>query len=156
MVKGKKKPPSRQRYEETHPVIAIRVDKETGQKIRDIREKSGKSYAEIIKQSLGVQSRSTEESYRRGYRNGYSEARKALEDKVEDEKLLAELVAKMRKKDVKSLEDTLERFSVTDISEVKNAIEGYHEARTSQERVDIWKKDITSAIENLTPGDLIN
>jgi len=31
MVKARTRPPSRTRYEEAHPVIAIRVDKETSQ-----------------------------------------------------------------------------------------------------------------------------
>lgn len=69
----KRKPPSRIRYEKDHPVIPIRVDKETHQKIKAIQDKTGKSLASIIKESLGLQETSAEEAYKKGYQNALQE-----------------------------------------------------------------------------------
>jgi hypothetical protein len=52
MGKAKHIPPSRKRYEETHPVIAIRVDKALYDKVRDIKEANDISFADILKQGL--------------------------------------------------------------------------------------------------------
>ena len=55
MVKGKNRPPSRIRYEQTHPVIAIRVDKETAERLKDLAKESGKSLVTLIKENLDIQ-----------------------------------------------------------------------------------------------------
>jgi predicted DNA binding CopG/RHH family protein len=72
MVKGKNRPPSRIRYEKTHPVIAIRVDEETAERLKDLARESGKSLATLIKENLDLQ----EDEYTEAWSKGYDEGRK--------------------------------------------------------------------------------
>ena len=48
------KPPSRIRYEKTHPVVTIRVRPDEFKKLRELRH-SGQSYADTLRVGLGVQ-----------------------------------------------------------------------------------------------------
>ena len=73
MAKAKHKPPSRIRYEQTHPVISIRVNKELYEKLKEIKEMGNKSFADILKEALGIQKRSTKGAYDRGYKTGLAE-----------------------------------------------------------------------------------
>jgi len=75
MVKGRTRPPSRIRYEETHPVIAIRVDKETDQRLKDLAKESGKSLATLIKENLDIQEEHHNEAWSKGYDEGRKEHR---------------------------------------------------------------------------------
>jgi len=70
MVKGKNRPPSRIRYEQTHPVIAIRVDKETAERLKDLARESGKSLATLIKENLDMQEAEYTEAWAKGYDKG--------------------------------------------------------------------------------------
>lgn len=63
MVKAKKKPPSRIRYEERNPVISIRLDQDTAKKLRELGAKVGKSLGTLIKENLEVQQRNEEKIY---------------------------------------------------------------------------------------------
>ena len=76
MAKAKHKPPSRIRYEQTHPVISIRVNKELYQKLKEVKEMGNKSFADILKEALGIQKRSTRGAYKRGYKAGYADGLK--------------------------------------------------------------------------------
>jgi len=73
MVKGKNRPPSRIRYERTHPVIAIRVDKETAERLKDLAKESGKSLATLIKENLDLQEGEYTEAWSKGYDVGRKE-----------------------------------------------------------------------------------
>ena len=73
MVKGKNRPPSRIRYEQTHPVIAIRVDKETAERLKDLARESGKSLATLIKENLDLQEDEYTEAWSKGYDEGTKE-----------------------------------------------------------------------------------
>lgn len=66
---GKRKHPSRIRYEQAHPVISIRVDLDTYEKIKGLQEKTGKSLATIMREGLGLQEASINEAYEKGYRD---------------------------------------------------------------------------------------
>ena len=72
MVKGKNRPPSRIRYEQTHPVIAIRVDMETEARLRALAEDSGKSLTTLIKENPGLQ----EDEYTGAWSKGHDEGTK--------------------------------------------------------------------------------
>lgn len=76
MVKGKRIPPARQRYEQSHPVVAIRVSQELYDQLQSIKTKGEKSFADILKEGLGIEKATTEKTYRRGYNKGYAEAKK--------------------------------------------------------------------------------
>ena len=73
MAKGKGKPPSRIRYERNHPVIAIRVDKETAKRLRDLAMESNKSLATLIKENLDFQEGEYSDAWAKGYDEGEKE-----------------------------------------------------------------------------------
>jgi len=76
MVKKRVRPPSRIRYEQSHPVIAIRVDKETSERLRALARESGKSLATLIKENLDLQEEEHNEVWSQGYDEGYDEGTK--------------------------------------------------------------------------------
>ena len=65
--KKRHKPPSRIKYEQTHPVIGIRVDGVLYERLKELRGKSNMSFASLVKQALGVLEPSVGEAYERGY-----------------------------------------------------------------------------------------
>ena len=68
MVKKRRQPPAKIRYDKIHPVISIRVNQKLKQKLEEIRETSGKSVGDVLREALKVQSRSTKNAYGKGYR----------------------------------------------------------------------------------------
>lgn len=59
MAKGKIKHkfPSQVRYEQSHPVVSCRVSREVYSKLENIKKVTGKSFADIVKEAIGVQKR---------------------------------------------------------------------------------------------------
>lgn len=51
----RKPPPSRLHYEESHPVISIRMASEIHEQLEEIREKTGQSWADLMKVALNLQ-----------------------------------------------------------------------------------------------------
>ena len=49
------KSPSRIRYDEKNPVISVRVSRELKAQLDEIRETSGKSLGDILREVVGVQ-----------------------------------------------------------------------------------------------------
>jgi len=81
MTKELRKPPSRIKYEQTHPTVSCRVPRGVYEKLRIATDKEGKSFADILKIGLGiVESRAKKEEEVRkaaradGYEKGYAEA----------------------------------------------------------------------------------
>jgi hypothetical protein len=70
------KPPSRIRYEESHPVVSFRAKEEDYQQLVELLAKSGKSIGDFFREALGVQQADTRKVYQRGYEKGYDEAGK--------------------------------------------------------------------------------
>jgi len=70
MVKGRHEPPSRRRYEESHPVVSIRVDKQTAETLRKLASITGKSLATLIRECLMIQERKELTTYQLGYEKG--------------------------------------------------------------------------------------
>ncbi len=64
-------PPSRIRYEQSHPVVSLRVTVEQKRKLDSIRKKAGQSRATILKEGLGLIEATVGEAYTRGYRDGW-------------------------------------------------------------------------------------
>jgi len=52
--KGKKPPPSRQRYEATHPIVSCRVSRDEYAQLDEIRTTQGKSLAAILLVGAGL------------------------------------------------------------------------------------------------------
>lgn len=64
-------PPSRLKYERSHPTISCRVTREELQKLREIQKKIGLSLAQVLRQGLGLQLAKTRRAYEKGYREGF-------------------------------------------------------------------------------------
>lgn len=77
----KRKPPSRVRYEQSHPTVSCRVSREVYDRLEKARKTGGKSFAYFLKIGLGVVEVQTrkeqevrEQAYREAYERGYDEA----------------------------------------------------------------------------------
>jgi len=53
MVKAIRKPPSRVRYEQSHPVVSCRLDRETYQRLKARLAELEVSFADFVKDALG-------------------------------------------------------------------------------------------------------
>jgi len=69
------KPPSRLRYEKSHPVLSIRVNQEVRKHIKDHQRKTGKSVADILKEAIRIQDESYELARLEGHEEGFNEAK---------------------------------------------------------------------------------
>ena len=75
-AKKSKKPPSRIRYEQSHPTIACRASRELYDELNKVRVNSGKSFADILKEGLGKQEATVGEAYKRGYAEGSQDGKR--------------------------------------------------------------------------------
>jgi predicted CopG family antitoxin len=89
MAKKKHISPSRIRYEESHPVVAVRVDRDLYDELKAIKESDEKSFGDILKLGLNVQKATATKSYQDGYSKGYADAKKLFDEKsaLADQKL---------------------------------------------------------------------
>ena len=71
MAKARHVPPSRKRYEERNPTVSARVSRELKEQLQETMEKTGKSFADVLKEGLRVQEPSAKEAYDRGYKAGH-------------------------------------------------------------------------------------
>jgi predicted DNA-binding protein len=83
--KSKKVPPSRDRYEKANPTVSFRLPKETNDELEIMREKEGKSNADIMKIGMGKlgakaaeDNKIRDEALLEGYNAGFSDAEKAF------------------------------------------------------------------------------
>ena len=67
-------PPSRIRYEQSHPTISIRVQRELHDRLAELKQMSGKSVADVVREALEVQAPSVRKAYERGRANGFKAA----------------------------------------------------------------------------------
>jgi hypothetical protein len=67
MTKKKHQPPAKIKYDKSHPTISIRVDQELKKKLDEIKEVSGKSVGDILREAVGVQAASAKSAYEKGY-----------------------------------------------------------------------------------------
>jgi len=63
-------PPSRLRYEASHPCVSLRVTVQELKKLDGIQKASGLSLAEVLRRTLGLHERRTMEAYEKGRRDG--------------------------------------------------------------------------------------
>ena len=66
MAKKRHAPPSRLRYEESHPTVSVRVSRELYDDLGELRAKSGKSLGDILREAVGRQRPSTRAAYTKG------------------------------------------------------------------------------------------
>ncbi len=72
--KTKRQPPSRIRYEQSHPTVSCRLPRAIYDRLMQAKEVESKSFADILKIGLGVQevqARKVREAKKRGYNEGY-------------------------------------------------------------------------------------
>jgi len=67
MKKAVHKPPSRIKYDASHPTVSIRVSRQLYDKLRKLREMSGKTLGDILREALKSQKPSAVGPYYRGY-----------------------------------------------------------------------------------------
>lgn len=66
----KSKPPSRVRYEAAHPTVSVRVSQELYDQLDGIRISEGKSFGDILREAVRVQSRTATQAHNRGFTEG--------------------------------------------------------------------------------------
>ena len=66
-MKKRHQPPAKIRYNQTHPTVSIRVSQDLYDRLKDLREKSGKSLGDILREALGKQAPVTQRAFGRGY-----------------------------------------------------------------------------------------
>ncbi|GAJ02420.1 unnamed protein product [marine sediment metagenome] len=80
MVKGNHKPPSRVRYEESHPTMSCRLNKDTRDLLKQrLEDLGGLSFADFVKDSLGLlqlKMPDIEEIKETAWAEGYDQAKK--------------------------------------------------------------------------------
>ena len=67
MKKMRHQPPSKIKYNQTHPTVSIRVSQDLYDQLKDLREKSGKSLGDILRQALDKQAPSANKAFQRGF-----------------------------------------------------------------------------------------
>jgi hypothetical protein len=76
-VAKRHQPPSRARYATQHPTIGVHCDRDTYQRLVALRERSGLSLGQLVKQELGVLEKDIDTVRTRAYAEGLEAGRKA-------------------------------------------------------------------------------
>ncbi len=81
MDKGKRKrvPPARERYEEDHPVVSVRISKEMREELRLVTDVSGMSIADVLRVGHDKAKPAVDEAFNEGYYEGYGYAQREFE-----------------------------------------------------------------------------
>ena len=82
-MKGKKKPPSKARYDAGHPVMSVRLSLELKERLEQYIEGKGISYADYIKETLDIREERDQSAWQEGYYEGYKYGEKAQEERIE-------------------------------------------------------------------------
>lgn len=72
-------PPSRRRYEESHPTVTVRVDQELYRQLKSLRESTGQSVADVLKVGLGRVQADLRPAQEQAYSDGYEDAQNEYE-----------------------------------------------------------------------------
>ena len=73
-TRGKHKPPSRIRYEKTHPTVSVRVDETTYRQLKGLKQRSGISLAGILLVGLEKLAPMAGSAFNKGLMHGLSDA----------------------------------------------------------------------------------
>ena len=68
-MKKKHQPPAKIKYDKSHPTISVRVDLELKNQLEEIKEMSGKTVGDILREALGVQAPSAKNAFELGCKN---------------------------------------------------------------------------------------
>lgn len=67
MPKKKHIPPAKIKYDQTHPIVSVRVDLELKKQLEEVGKLSDKSVGDILREALKVQAPSVKNAYKKGY-----------------------------------------------------------------------------------------
>lgn len=77
----RRKAPSRVRYERGHPTVSCRIPRAVYNRLREVKEVEGQSFADILKIGLGIlevqvkeEAEVREQGHTKGYKRGYAAA----------------------------------------------------------------------------------
>jgi hypothetical protein len=82
-MKGKKKSPSKVRYDAGHPVMSFRLSLELRERLDQYVKGKGLSYADYIKETLDAREERDQSAWHEGYYEGYEYGEKAQEERIE-------------------------------------------------------------------------
>ena len=69
-------PPSRLKYEASHPTISIRVDRELYDELKALKDTTGLSVAQVLKIGREKAQIATDEGYEKGHRMGFEKGQR--------------------------------------------------------------------------------
>ena len=78
-------PPSRRRYEASHPTVSFRVDLDLYAQLKGLKEKANLSVADVLKVGLERCEPLVGEAFRNGFMSALSDAYESVCDDCEDE-----------------------------------------------------------------------
>ena len=83
---GKRRPlpPSRERYERSHPTVSLRVDLDLYAQLKALKEKANLSVADVLKVGLQKGEPLVDEAFRNGFMSALAEVYEAVCDGCED------------------------------------------------------------------------
>ena len=84
--RGKRRPlpPSRERYERSHPTVSLRVDLDLYAQLKALKEKANLSVADVLKVGLQKGEPLVGEAFRNGFMSALAEVYEAVCDGCED------------------------------------------------------------------------
>ena len=84
---GKRRPlpPSRERYQQSHPTVSLRVDLDLYARLKELKEKANLSVADVLKVGLEKSEPVVGESFHNGCMSALAEAYQNVCDTCEDE-----------------------------------------------------------------------
>ena len=86
---GKRRPlpPSRERYQRSHPTVSLRVDQDLYARLKELKGKANLSVADVLKVGLEKSEPLVGEAFQNGFMGGLAEAYQNVCDTCEDEVL---------------------------------------------------------------------
>ena len=78
-------PPSRKRYQQSHPTVSLRVDLDLYDRLKGLKEQAGLSVADVLRVGLGICKPVVGESFRNGCMSALAEAYEAVCEDCEDQ-----------------------------------------------------------------------
>ncbi len=76
MKKKAHKPPSRIKYDQSHPTVSVRVDRALYDELQELREMSKKSLGDILREAVKKQKPWAKDAYDLGQKAGYDSAKR--------------------------------------------------------------------------------
>jgi hypothetical protein len=76
MKKKAHKPPSRIRYDQSHPTVSARVDRKLYDELKELQKLTKKSLAEILREAVRKQKPWAKDAYDLGQKAGYDSAKR--------------------------------------------------------------------------------